>query len=1298
MPKKQHTISNFISGINKSLSPREDSSAIQEMTDLDPVRNIGEISTFRSIKDGILSPMDGALAPEMTKATNLATMSHDFGYAIPESGSYNSTIITTGQGVVTGSPFMTCNPSVNTSYYNTFNNHDSSTILGGMKWTWQLYCNGDWRFLTDPNVNNAETPNATSDSGVTYAGGMMGALTDLVTQANAYDFSIHDGVTTDVTLAYDPSSSDYLTITPDPNTTDQYEYEEFPFQLRTMVFANMFWLNGLGPPLSEYYFAWTDLGAWWSELGINIENTPDFVELGGWDYFGQCGEFGMPHLIQEFSNHYLSDDSQPAIAHKVRCTVVTPISPSDGIEYVTTVDGTDKVLASTGTENTSENMADALCVYLSAQFGSYTVTDEGIVGVSPATFTIEGLADGTQFTIETGVRTPAGVEYDSDEVSTNYIAVADKFGQIHLYDDISNVWHQNIAQIPASYEIAETTLFADKGVIRACDAGFNGSQAPRWIGHIDRKYFGTAQGGIYGNTNHQRSINAWINEPVTIEAIPIKVVSYGTTPTTPTHDHPITLGIDVDTGGSWTNAEGEHKFAISTLYDDSMQESKLVTETSAYDNAVDVGGTNRKVSFKFCLYEQDWDSLPARLRVSGFRIYAQEPDSDTWYLQAEVSMTRGIRAGGETEYSQWEATDYDTNVPECVSVDMLAFQRFESYEVMTGHSLNIAHLSFDDSSSQGWVTATECNSRVYYGNVKMRDAHGKVKELNDAMVRSEINKPDKVSWDNLITVTKRDGESIIALKTVGTKILQFKKKTLHIIDTSSGYEVLSSSEEFMGVGSQRAIADVVGGVAWINRYGLWYYNGSNQGIINLLELKGVPKIPLSEWTAWYTGGFVDLEIDEEGWVSFDPSTQWLYAFKTSKDLGGNGLGFAFNFGTGTLCNVSHNGVLNMSSEDNEVGASTGAYQKSNTVNYKNRTLFGANLVAGGVAQPGGIKFMAFGRANMKDTNSVKLITADMNFGNPISRKKIVRYNISHKSDESNSGLIPLHRENGTGAWQTFNQNDSYDGEYLLFNDNGIANNSFETQGASSTDALNWTLTAHSAGGGDTYRHSTPSAIQGNAVVKVDMGVTAEASGTQAYLEQTSLTANDNTTYILSLWMLFSSPEEIEYITNPPADGGFITISSATGGTGTVQTYYNGWHWQSASATISLSSITGITELYSDDEENLLQGVWAKLSLPIYARSTTSGTDNWGDGNIGDMVIRLTLPDINGGVILIDDFSLTNTLYSGYTVANLIPANVQGDVNGNIYSSQLGLFGSGVRIDNLARINDISVIYRERNVK
>ena len=105
------------------------------------------------------------------------------------------------------------------------------------------------------------------------------------------------------------------------------------------------------------------------------------------------------------------------------------------------------------------------------------------------------------------------------------------------------------------------------------------------------------------------------------------------------------------------------------------------------------------------------------------------------------------------------------------------------------------------------------------------------------MLRSQVNKYDTFPSDlGLVDVAIRDGESIVKLESFNDRILQFKQRTLYIINVSESVEFLEDTYHFKGIGFPYHAVRTDIGVAFFNQFGCFLYDGRN--IIDLLERQG----------------------------------------------------------------------------------------------------------------------------------------------------------------------------------------------------------------------------------------------------------------------------------------------------------------------------------------------------------------------------------------------------------------------------------------------------------------------------
>jgi hypothetical protein len=95
-----------------------------------------------------------------------------------------------------------------------------------------------------------------------------------------------------------------------------------------------------------------------------------------------------------------------------------------------------------------------------------------------------------------------------------------------------------------------------------------------------------------------------------------------------------------------------------------------------------------------------------------------------------------------------------------------------------------------------------------------------------------------------IDVVKGDSDEYTALATYGDRLFAFKRQTLYVINIGSPSPsnwFLESTERNKGVASKAGVFYGQDGIFWANKYGAFFYNGSN--ITNLI--KG--KIPQNVW-------------------------------------------------------------------------------------------------------------------------------------------------------------------------------------------------------------------------------------------------------------------------------------------------------------------------------------------------------------------------------------------------------------------------------------------------------------------
>jgi hypothetical protein len=298
--------------------------------------------------------------------------------------------------------------------------------------------------------------------------------------------------------------------------------------------------------------------------------------------------------------------------------------------------------------------------------------------------------------------------------------------------------------------------------------------------------------------------------------------------------------------------------AVSTLYDDSKQESALnVSGTTLYPNEV---GTNdhivltstgyKKIRIDAHVFAGDGHTTGLALihsRVSGFKIYMRRQNTSTWYLQAELDMTKGNKWFGRGDWEMWDDGDQLTD---CAHADgeYLEFPReVETYESETGYDSSLATVGFDGTSA-GFKTAIVANNIAYAGNIKIADWKGNVKTYGDAILKSVVGKFDSFVLERRIETSRSDGDSIIKLEEYADRLLEFKKNKMSLINISQELEFLEDVFMHKGVTHPSAVCKTDYGIAWVNSLGCYFYDG--QKVDNLLEKDGRQIIKLSDWVTF----------------------------------------------------------------------------------------------------------------------------------------------------------------------------------------------------------------------------------------------------------------------------------------------------------------------------------------------------------------------------------------------------------------------------------------------------------------
>jgi len=345
-----------------------------------------------------------------------------------------------------------------------------------------------------------------------------------------------------------------------------------------------------------------------------------------------------------------------------------------------------------------------------------------------------------------------------------------------------------------------------------------------------------------------------------------------------------TLDFTVASGGSW--AAGTYEFATTFVYDGN-QESLL----KKIDGDMTVSA-NDKVTCRVSVVENN-DGTGFSLDIMGGRIYCKIKDSDdAWVLFGDISFKGHSNKGGsrsslDGDYTYWSSavggTDnsylYTTFISESLSV--------ETYESINGFSSDSAFNSIG-AAGEKYQTSVVTNRRAFVANVQYTTDGGNLQNFGDQIRYSEINKFLTFPELNFIDIGVNDGEEFVKLEAYADRILAFKEKTLYIINIGGGSDTqwfLESEHKNMGVDFHALTVKTDFGIAWVNKNGLFFYDGRQ--IKNLQT-----KILESEWS-----GFVNADT----MIGYEPTHKHLVIVRDAAASGStSGDAYVYSFITNSF--------------------------------------------------------------------------------------------------------------------------------------------------------------------------------------------------------------------------------------------------------------------------------------------------------------------------------------------------------------------------------------------------------------
>jgi hypothetical protein len=303
----------------------------------------------------------------------------------------------------------------------------------------------------------------------------------------------------------------------------------------------------------------------------------------------------------------------------------------------------------------------------------------------------------------------------------------------------------------------------------------------------------------------------------------------------------------------------------------------------------------------------------------------------------------------------------------------------DTFETLNGYSSS-TQTNHIGHTGCGYKTSVVSNRRRFVANVKSPDDTGTTVHQPDRLMYSEINKFDTILPTNFIDIGVNDGEEFVKLEAFADRLLAFKNRTLYIINIGGGSDTqwfLESSHQNMGVEFHAAVTKTAFGVCWVNKNGLYIYDGSK--ITNLQT-----KILESEWEAF---------VNSDTMIGYEPTHKHLVVIRDADDESSdNGDAYVYSFITKSFTFVEDLVADNVKSNPitDVYNKMTMAVSTNSVVSYD-------------------------GEPDAGTTFDIKL--KDDDFGLPNTVKKIYGVTVEYASDNNNSDGIKYFYTNDSGTKQ-----------------------------------------------------------------------------------------------------------------------------------------------------------------------------------------------------------------------------------------------------------------------------------------
>lgn len=454
------------------------------------------------------------------------------------------------------------------------------------------------------------------------------------------------------------------------------------------------------------------------------------------------------------------------------------------------------------------------------------------------------------------------------------------------------------------------------------------------------------------------------------------------------------LKIGDSSRGLWN---GKFRFFYSWVYDGTQESEtfKFNGQTSAYELE------DKILQFRTHAKLDSSSTLGGTRRITGANIYYVEYDIDDNPLDTDkkflmvVDLEDGVKKAGSDDYEGWGYQSGNTGFEAPYNSGHTNYLQIMNPPVLETFSTNAGYTEADKIAKMRFKSAVVMNRRSYVGNVSVTKANSKEMPYSDRLYKSEPNMPDVYTENGYVDIAINDGESITALSFYGDILMQFKQRTLYLLNATQEIEYLEDTLPYKGVWGQGAVCQTDRGVAWVNKYGLFHFDGKQ--VLELID----QKIDPSKW---------DNDIGSAPVIGYKPLTKELLIFGASS---GGCKGYVFNMKTESFTKMagytsSQSGNTTVWSEGDLI-----EYAVTNMVTHNNGDL---------VFYQTDRKLYKWATPAVSVDTYIEILTRDQDFKDPARRKAVKRAYITFKSEDSSNTPDVKYRVNGRSTEYSFSEN------------------------------------------------------------------------------------------------------------------------------------------------------------------------------------------------------------------------------------------------------------------------------------